>query len=518
MNEENNLLKQNIEQLNKEIKNLNELVLKKDNKIKLFEEEKNNLINNFYEKEKEFNENKAKIVDLSQNIEKLKGELSSEIKENEKIKKKYNDLNNENSKINLLLKDSDDKLKQFEEKYNSLKNDLINKENKNNDIENLIEKNNQIIKEKHELENEIKKINLENKAIVDEMIKSKSEIENKYNDTIKENEKLQNKIKQLSNFQDNSEEQLNTINAKYREMKKTLAEKEKELTNLREASQALIQKEKNQVDYTNAVDPDKWKIITEKVYKRLKWYLIYEKENKKEEDENKYENYRWVNGTAIKRDELGKYNKYETDDQKIKDMNEYIIEMQKKLEKKEESYSKLDFQNKKLMQDIHNKTAGNALLNPLSRGVSGQVKNTSIDIGSGGFKNILEELNNSNMRQRQLQNKVIKLSNQLKEKGIDYKMEEDIDNNIKKEDNIQKNNDLEELNLLRAQLVFLKEELKENKTKLEQLIGQVKELLKNVKCDNKNKPQFVQICQILNLSPKTTNRIINNVNKKTINF
>ena len=71
---------------------------------------------------------------------------------------------------------------------------------------------------------------------------------------------------------------------------------------------------------------------------------------------------------------------------------------------------------------------------------------------------------------------------------------------------------------LQDEIILLKEELKETKSKLEQLIGQVKELLKNVKCDNKNKPQFVQICQILNLSPQTTNRIITNNNKKAINF
>ena len=64
-------------------------------------------------------------------------------------------------------------------------------------------------------------------------------------------------------------------------------------------------------------------------------------------------------------------------------------------------------------------------------------------------------------------------------------------------------------------MILLKEELKDTKTKLEQLIGQVKELLKNVKCDMKIKPQFVQICQILQLSPQTTNRIITN-NKKGI--
>ena len=68
---------------------------------------------------------------------------------------------------------------------------------------------------------------------------------------------------------------------------------------------------------------------------------------------------------------------------------------------------------------------------------------------------------------------------------------------------------------LQHENILLKEELKETNKNLEQLTGQVKELLKNVKCDNKNKIHFSQICQILRLSPQTTSRIINN-NKKGI--
>jgi len=41
----------------------------------------------------------------------------------------------------------------------------------------------------------------------------------------------------------------------------------------------------------------------------------------------------------------------------------------------------------------------------------------------------------------------------------------------------------------------------------------IKELLKNVKCDIKIKPQISQICQIFGFSPNTTARII--ANKKT---
>jgi chromosome segregation ATPase len=493
--------------------------MKKENKIKLFDEEKNNLVNNFFEKEKEFNDNKLKIVDLNQNIEKLNGELDSATKENEKLKKIYNELNNENNKLNLLLQESDDKLKQYEEKYNSLKSEKINNEKKANDLENLIENNNKIIKEKHDLENEIKKINSENKTILDDMIKSKSETENKCKDTIKENEKLQDKIKQLSILQDNLEEQLNTINIKYREAKKNLAEKEKELSALKEASQALIQKEKNKIEKDISIDPNKCKVITDKTYQQLKWYLLYEKpanENNLDE-ENKYENYRWVSSNVLKNEDLNKFNKYDTSENNINNLN-YMNIMSKKLEKKEMEISELKYRNKKLAEEIHNKTAGEGLLAPISRGTSGPIKNRnkSKEIGPTGYKNILEELNKSNARERQLQNRIIKLNNELNNKNEESENKKSVKEYIKN-DNDYGNENEDELKLAKEQMIMIKEDLKETKKKLEQLIGQVKGLIKNVKCDNKNKPYFAQICQILGYSPKTTGRILNN-DKKGINF
>ena len=411
---------------------------------------------------------------------------------------------------------------------------------------------NTIIKEKHDLENEIKKINSEHKTILDEMITSKSNTENKYNEIIKENEKLQEKMKQLTIIQDNLEQQLNAVNIKYKDTKKTLTEKEKELSDLKEVSQALIQKEKTQLEQSVIVDPNKCKIIADKQYKKLTWYLIFEKNpNKKIEktkeidEEDDYENYRWVTGLIVKKDQLGKFNKYDTDEQKITELQEAIFRLTKKLEEKEESFNKLDYQNKKLIKELHNKTAGNGLLNPLTKGSSGNLKNNnkSIDIGSGGFKNILAELNSSNKREKQLQNQVIKLNDKLKLKDSsnilnmntnitlnnDNKIIEENENKIndiesqKKVDEFLNNNagepdDFDEVKLIQKQMKMLKQELKETRIKLEQLSDQVKELLKNVKCDNKNKPQFVQICRILNLSPQTTNRIITNNNKKAIKF
>ena len=62
--------------------------------------------------------------------------------------------------------------------------------------------------------------------------------------------------------------------------------------------------------------------------------------------------------------------------------------------------------------------------------------------------------------------------------------------------------------------MFIKKQLKETLQKYEQLSDQVKELLKNVKCDIKIKPQISQICQILGKSPEEVNKIVNK--KKSI--
>ena len=70
--------------------------------------------------------------------------------------------------------------------------------------------------------------------------------------------------------------------------------------------------------------------------------------------------------------------------------------------------------------------------------------------------------------------------------------------------------DFNEIKQMQKQMKFIKDQLKETILKYDQLSEQVKELLKNVKCDIKIKPQISQICQILEISPQTTSRILNN--------
>ena len=393
------------------------------------------------------------------------------------------------------MKESEDNLKLLQEKYDSLKNEKLN--NNKNDLENLIEKNNTIIKEKINLENEIKKMNLEHKNILDEMLLSKGELELKYSETLKENEKLQEKIKQLSILQDNLEEQLNTLNTKYKENKKILGEKEKELNDMKEVSQAILMKQKTQKEKEVFIDKDKCKIITDQKYKNLKWYLIYEKN----EDENNYENYRWVTGSIIKEDQLDKYNKYQSDSQRIKELEDYIMNLNKKLEAKEESISKLDFKNKKLIKEIHNKTAGARTLKAgISHGISGNIKNnTSTEFSQNYNDNIFSQLNKGKNKIEDEEKK----ANLLSQKKVDEFLTKNAGDEA----------DFDEVKQINNQMKVLKKELKETRNVNEQLSEQVKELILNIKCDSKNKLYVEQICQILNISQEITKKIVTN-NKK----
>ena len=344
-------------------------------------------------------------------------------------------------------------------------------------------------------------MNLDHKNVLDEMLLSKGELELKYSETLKENVKLQEKIKQLSILQDNLEEQLNALNIKYKENKMILGEKEKELNDLKEASQAIIMKQKTQIEKEVTIDKEKCKIIKDQKYKNLKWYLIYETN----QDENDYGNYRWVTGLIIKDDQLDKYNEYESDSQKIKDLQEYIMNLQKKLEAKEESISKLDYKNKKLVKEIHNKTAGardvkKDLLHAISGNIKDDKNNTSTEF-SNFNDNFFSKLNKG---KDQIEDEE-KKANLLSQKKVD----EFLTTNAGEEA------DFDEVKQIQNQMKFLKKELKETRNYNDQLTEQVKELIKNVKCDNKNKIYIEQICQILNLSHNTTKKIISN-NKKGI--
>ena len=231
----------------------------------LFEEEKINLINNLNDKEVEYNLNKKKVIDISKQLEDFKSILNQKVEEVEKLKINNSKLERNLNLANLELKQKQESLKQYEEKYHILKNETINNggvnssttnnndSNNNHELINIMEQNNNLFKEKSNLEKELNIAKDVNNQLNQELLKHK-----------KENDSLQNKIKLLSEENININDNYNQINSKYHELKKTIAEKDKELKDAQEIYTALIEKQKNQVEQENKVEPSKYKIITSK--------------------------------------------------------------------------------------------------------------------------------------------------------------------------------------------------------------------------------------------------------------
>ena len=134
--------------------------------MSLFEEEKINLINNLNDKETEYSSNKKKVVDLTKQLEDFKSILNQKVEEVEKLKINITKLQSNLNLANLELKQKEENLKQYEEKYHILKNEAINGGNNtssnhnetNNELINIMDKNNQLFQEKSNLEKELKVI------------------------------------------------------------------------------------------------------------------------------------------------------------------------------------------------------------------------------------------------------------------------------------------------------------------------------------------------------------------------
>ena len=582
------------------LENKNESITKENNKIKsenkklsdkmsLFEEEKINLINNLNDKEMEYSSNKKKVVDLTKQLEDFKSILNQKVEEVEKLKINITKLQSNLNLANLELKQKEENLKQYEEKYHILKNEAINGGNNtssnhndtNNELINIMDKHTQLFQEKSNLEKELNIIKENNNQLRQDLLKS-----------IKENDSLQNKIKLLSEENLNINETYNQINNKYQELKKIISDKDKEINNYKEINTALIEKQKNKFEQENKVDPKNYVIITEKKYKKLTWYLVCKKKNNQKNNsepkdinnqniinekdnfnENNYNNYRWVSGLVLKRDQLAKFNQFNNDEQKMKEMQDFVFDLQKKLENKQDIISRLDYKNKKLQDQLHNKTAN----------IKGLLKgNLMADISKNTLND--QKMNNSALT-TQLQSENLKLKNELSKLKEEKKAKEVFDNQTKDIINIEKDysgfldedpkdnnedgminflksdvideamsrksgmpgpliksqisslneyreserkvdeylskgikdetNDKEVIKLMQEQNKFLKEQIKEINNKYNLLAEQVKELLKNIKCDMKIKPQVSQICQIFGYSPEIINQVVAN-NKKVI--
>lgn len=70
--------------------------------------------------------------------------------------------------------------------------------------------------------------------------------------------------------------------------------------------------------------------------------------------------------------------------------------------------------------------------------------------------------------------------------------------------------DYDEIKIITKQMNFLKEEIKENREKYKKLGNEISDLLTKIKCNDKNRKNIVQICQLLSFTPDNIEQIISN--------
>ena len=70
--------------------------------------------------------------------------------------------------------------------------------------------------------------------------------------------------------------------------------------------------------------------------------------------------------------------------------------------------------------------------------------------------------------------------------------------------------DYDEVKMITKQMNFLKDEIKENREKTRKIGDEIKDLFSKIKCNDKNRKNIVQICQLLGFSPQLVDEIISN--------
>ena len=322
-------------------------------------------------------EHQKELIEKDKIIEELNLALNEE-KNNKN--KEYEELNKKN---NELKDDNEEKEKQIEtlsKKINNLEIDLkgVKHDEKEYFFEN--KKNKEIIEQKDKEIQELKQQLSTNKQKFDLIINE----ENKD----KESEILLKRIEELSNENNKLTNHINTLTSK-----------------------------------STIISPNNYTIITTKHHKKLLWYLLFKKspslDDKK--DSKDYNNYIWVKETDIKKEDLKNFNKFEEEKNKINEYKEYIIELQKKLELKEEKINKLDYKNQKLSSQLHNKTANikgnNISLTKHYKDNSNIANSFNTEAADNEkYKHLLDKLNDSNKRNIHLHNQVIILKEKLNEK------------------------------------------------------------------------------------------------------
>ena len=603
LKEENNNLKIN---LNKRIVELNEYKLKydddknmdsEDKKIEmdLIVRENKELKSKFNSIEEEKINSERKIEELNEDIENLKeanDNFKKQLNEKNNIINKINqELNNLKEKQNIFTKISDENtdLKKNLEKRNEEFDDLkIQNKQLTNKKDELVKKISTIEENYNNSQREISDIKMLNNELLEKLKHNEEKAlkgenvmnNNEMNILKKENDVLQKRVIQLNNLIEELNTQINELNIKYSNIKK-------ENQNLKEVSQAILEKQKKEIeqkDKLQNISPETHYIITKKTYNKLIWYLIsIINPNDKNLNKNSgYENYKWVTELSIPKSQLSKYNKFEDDETKINDLLAYITKMENKLEQKEEEISKKNYENQKLNDKLQNKSSnikvGKLFLtkvlnndksnnnNNQNKSTSNQntIKNNANSYLSGNnigdmekYKNLLDQLNDYDEREKKFINEISRLKTQLKDReklqsgmkdikdipfdidslGDDFVEKKVIDllpdenNHKKKEKNKEKDDenflnilndvpgeegDLDEVKGLKDLISFLKKSMKEKDKIINDLLEQVKELIKQLNWTVKNNKIVTKILTILGYTPEIIKIVTDN--KKGFNF
>ena len=628
-----------IEELNEDIENLKEMneynkkeINEKNSIIDKMNEKINDLENNnklILKKNQELTKDNDKLysdnVILKNNVNKLKDDFEKLEKENNNINYKneqltndkkelvekmitiednYNNSQKEIEKIKNINTELMDKIKDYQknnytepEKNNNgqniLKNSILNtlKKSCKTIHENIGDINKNGASENNNIENE-EDIKVEenkeeeNKNEDNKVINNIFNDNNDINEIKKENDIYQKRIIQLNDTIKDLTNNLNSINIKYQEQKK-------ENKNLKEASQALLEKQKIDLelrDKNEHISPETHFIITKKTYNKLIWYLIstINPKSKNENQFSRYENYKWVTELIIPKTQLNRYNKFEDEENKINDLYSYIAKLKSQLKEKEslkinkkenekQKFSNNQLQNRTANSNINiksgtfllNKVLNKDKSNNINKSNSNQNFTNKYNANSyfGGeqdgnieiYKNLLNKINDYGEREIKMQNEISKLRTQLKDREIfqsgmnnikdishfcDSNFIEDdkddknvidllsnIKQNDKKEDKKAKDDenflnilndvpgnesDLDEVKGLKKLVTFLKNDIKDKDKILNELIEQIKEIIKELKWNTKNNQRVSQILKILGYTPEIIKIIIDN--KKGYNF
>ena len=529
----------------KEIENLKLIMNSKDNK------EKDNLIESIKSIFEQDNDNNKPWGNLNESINRI---LDNYKKENDQLK--------------IIQKNFEEKIKYLQEQLKNTKNLLIEKIKTNIEIENRNKKQINVLKNEFDIKMEQvenKNIDMTNKLnslkeLYNELMKEKKELseeiagkELKIIQLQLQNQKYKDEIDKLNNIKLSNrildENNETNIKKEYIELNKKLKEEKdmnKELNNEISKIKEENEKYKNELLMlgVNFIGDQKIEMPKDEIIEKLN----YEKEQLKQRNKTLSEmvenltNQFWNDKvTHNEKDEniiknekenkhseeiKGKYNKFENEIKLLKKENEkltnQIIRLSTNLP---EEYNELQKQyndlNNKYKQLLKNEKNNN-------NNINNNINNININNINNNNEGMIKLINDLKKENEQIKKKNRELIAQLDEKEIkrncyDNKSEDAYLSNYEEEFDLKKmakgikeKNRSQDINIDYPGIQNIKEKYRELDFYYNSLEGLVKKLLTTIQVNQKNKTYVSELCKMVGFDVETSNKILNNKNKKSL--